>query len=336
MKTATAAVKLIVFMVVTATAGFGVVAVAGNLRFGPADSYSAVFENASGLADGSDVRIAGVPMGKVRSVRLTGDGHALVSFDLSTRRPLSVSSKAAIKYKNLIGDRYLELSEGSGDPSPLPGNRPIPLAQTTPALDLDQVVNGFRPLLQGLDPDQTNRLARSLIQALNGQESGVAQIVEQMGTLANSLADHDQAIGGVIDNFNIVLGTVHARSDQFAQLLTSLQELVGGLNTDSGTITSSLDSIDGLTAQLGDILNGSRDDLGADVAALGQLASNLNANTDTLNLVLAKLPETYRLAGRLAGYGNFVNFFVCGLAIRYGPGPQNTTPMFTAPADRCK
>ncbi|MCU1643023.1 MAG: Mce family protein [Nocardia sp.] len=336
MKTAATAFKLLVFMVVTATAGFGVVAVAGNLRFGPTNTYSAVFENASGLSGGSEVRVAGVPMGKVHSVELTGDGHALVSFDLSTQRPLTTSTRAGIKYKNLIGDRYLDLSEGSGDPTPLPGNRQIPIAQTAPALDLDQVVNGFRPLLQGLDPDQTNRLARSLVQALNGQESGIAQIVEQMGTLANSLADHDHAIGGVIDNFNIVLTTVHARSDQFGQLVTSLEELVRGLNTDSGTITSSLDSMDGLTAQLGDILNGSRKDIGADVAGLGQLASNLNASTDTLNLVLAKLPETYRLAGRLAGYGNFVNFFVCGLAIRYGPGPQNTTPMFTAPADRCK
>lgn len=335
MKTATAAFKLLVFMVVTATAGFGVATVAGNLRFGPNHGYSAVFANASGLSDGSDVRVAGVPMGKVHSVSLIGDGHALVSFDLSTRLPLTTSTRAAVRYKNLIGDRYLEVSEGPGDGTPLRG-KPIPLSQTTPALDLDQVVNGFRPLLQGLDPDQTNRLASSLIQALNGQESGIAQIVEQLGPLANSLADRDRAIGEVIDNFNTVLTTVQKHSDQFGQLLTSLQALVQGLNNDSGTITTSLDSIDGLTAQLGAILNGSRTDIGADVAALQKLAGNLNASTDTLNLVLAKLPETYRLAGRLAGYGNFVNFFVCGLSIRYGPGPQNQTPMFTAPADRCK
>lgn len=336
MKTAAAAFKLLVFMVVTATAGFGVVAVAGNLRFGPTHSYSAVFANASGLSGGSEVRVAGVPMGKVHSVSLIGDGHALVSFDLSTRRPLTTSARAAIKYKNLIGDRYLELSEGPGDSTPLSENRRIPLSQTAPALDLDQVVNGFRPLLQGLDPDQTNRLATSLVQALNGQELGVAQIVEQLGTLANALADRDRAIGGVIDNFNTVLGTVQKHGDQIGQLLTSVQALVQGLNNDSGTMTASLDSIDGLTAQLGDILNGSRAAIGADVAALGRLAGNLNASTDTLNLVLARLPETYRLAGRLTGYGNFVNFFVCGLAIRYGPGPQNQTPMFTAPANRCK
>ncbi|WP_040795842.1 MCE family protein [Nocardia higoensis] len=335
MRMLTTSAKLLTFMVVTTVAGLGVATVAGNMRFGPTTSYSAVFTNASGLSNGSDVRVAGVPLGKVESVRLHDDGHALVTFDLSTRRPLTTATTAAIRYKNLIGDRYLDLSEGEGDSRPLSDGR-IPVSQTTPALDLDQVVNGFRPLLQGLDPEETNRMARSLVQVLNGQHSAVADIVRRAGTITTTLADRDAAIGAVIDNFTVVLNTVQQRGDAFDQLLVSLSQLLEGLDADSAIITSALDRVDGLTAEMSDLLLDSRADLRSDIEGLGHLAAGLNARTDTLNLVLARLPETYRLIGRVAGYGSFVNFFVCGLAIRYGPGVDGQTPMFTSPADRCK
>ncbi|MFZ2175675.1 MAG: mammalian cell entry protein, partial [Rhodococcus sp. (in: high G+C Gram-positive bacteria)] len=86
----------------------------------------------------------------------------------------------------------------------------------------------------------------------------------------------------------------------------------------------------------GEVLTENRPAIAQDVSALGDLAGQLNGKTDTLNLILTKLPENYRLTGRAAGYGNFVNFFVCGLAIKYAQGPGGVTPMFTAPAERCK
>lgn len=326
--------KLLIFVLVTTLTGFGVATVVGNLRFGSSHTYSAIFASASGLGNGEDVRVAGVPMGKVTDVALNSDGTALVSFSLSTERPLTATTEAKIKYKNLIGDRYVDLSQGAFAPQPLDG--PIPLEQTTSALDLDQVVNGFRPLLQGLDPDQTNQLSTSLIQVLNGQEASISTLISQIDTFTNALADRDQAIGQVITNFNTVLGTVNNRQDQFATLVDQLQHLVAGLNDDRDLISRSLGQIDDVTATMGEVLTENRPTIAQDVSALGDLAGQLNAKTDTLNLILSKLPENYRLTGRAAGYGNFVNFFVCGLAIKYAQGPGGVTPMFTAPAERCK
>ncbi|PYE12364.1 phospholipid/cholesterol/gamma-HCH transport system substrate-binding protein [Williamsia limnetica] len=335
MKMTATLVKLGVFIVVTALAGVFVAAVAGNLRFGPSNTYEAVFASASGVESGAEVRIAGVPVGNVEDVALTGDGTALVTFDVATEHRLMSGTRAAIRYKNLIGDRFVELTDGPGSVSPLAG-RPIPVDQTTPALDLDQVVNGFRPLLQGLDPDETNRLSVSLVQILNGQESGVSQLISDLGLLTNTLADHDESIGSVITNFNTVLETVDARSGQLGTMLGSLQSLVKGLSDDRSQITGSLDKIDSLTGELGDLLLDSRPDIKGSVEGLNRLSTNLNASTDTLNLVLSRLPETYRLISRASGYGSFVNFFVCGLAIRYGSEPKDQTPMFLSPAGRCQ
>ncbi len=108
------------------------------------------------------------------------------------------------------------------------------------------------------------------------------------------------------------------------------------LNSDSETITTSLVEVDELTGALAGVLADNRSDITSEISSLGTLASRLNAQTDTLNLVLSKLPETYRLTGRAAGYGSFVNFFVCGLAIKHGSGAGDVSPMFTAPAERCQ
>jgi phospholipid/cholesterol/gamma-HCH transport system substrate-binding protein len=330
----TTSAKLVAFVVLTSITGLGVATVVGNLRFGDTDTYQAIFSDASGLGDGEDVRIGGVPSGKVSGVELQPDGTAMVSFTLDSEHGLTAGTLAAIKYKNLIGDRYLDLAAGQPDPRPL--DEPIPLDRTTAALDIDQVVNGFRPLLQGLDPDQTNRLSSSLVQVLNGQESAIGELVTELGTLAHTVADRDHAIGSVITNFNTTLATVDSKRDNLTLLVDQLQKVVGGLNEDSDTITASLVSIDGLTDALAGVISDNRADLSNEVASLGMLSSRLNAQTDTLNLILTKLPENYRLTGRAAGYGNFVNFFVCGLAVKYGSGQGDVSPMFTAPAERCK
>jgi phospholipid/cholesterol/gamma-HCH transport system substrate-binding protein len=327
-------IKLLIFVLVTSLTGFAVATVVGNMRFGSDRTYQAVFSNASGLGNGEDVKVGGVPMGKVEKVELAEDGTALVSFSLSTERTLTAGTTARIKYKNLIGDRYVELSAGPGAIGAIDG--PIPLEQTTPALDLDQVVNGFRPLLQGLDPDQTNQLSASLIEVLNGQEASLGRLVAQIGTLSNTLADRDQAIGRVVTNFNTVVGTVNNRGDQFSALIDQLQKLVAGLDADREPITNALVNIDRVTDSMSEVLDQNRPAIQQDVVALGNLAGNLNANTDTLNLVLSTLPENYRLISRTASYGSFVNFFLCGLAIRYAPGPGGVSPMFKAPAERCK
>jgi phospholipid/cholesterol/gamma-HCH transport system substrate-binding protein len=334
MSSRSAGIKLVAFVVITSVTGLGVAAVVGNLRFGSTHSYQAVFSNASGLGNGEDVRIGGVPSGKVADVELLSDGTALVSFDVDTDHALGAGTEASVKYKNLIGDRYLDLARGRPDPSPL--TEPIPLDRTTPALDLDQVVNGFRPLLQGLDPDQTNRLSSSLVEVLNGQESAIGNLVSELGSLTNTLADRDAAIGSVITNFNTTLAAVDGRGDTLKLLVDRLTDVAGGLNGDSETIAGSLVKIDDLTAAFSDVLTDNRPRLRPEIESLGVLASRLNAQTDTLDLVLSKLPETYRLIGRASGYGNFVNFFVCGLAVKYGSGAGDVSPMFTAPAERCK
>ena len=143
---------------------FGLYAVFGQLRFGEkAHTYTAAFTNVTGLETGDFVRIAGVEVGKVKKVcDLAPDTTALVEFTADDSVVLTEGSRAVIRYDDLIGGRYLALEEGAGGTKKLNPGDTIPLARTSPALDLDALIGGFRPLFRALDPGSGKCVVRTV------------------------------------------------------------------------------------------------------------------------------------------------------------------------------
>ena len=185
---------------------FVLVTVFGQFRFDASSIYSAVFSNVSGLKGGNFVRIAGVEVGKVRNMTLHKDGTVTVEFAIDKDLTLTEGTKAAVRYENLIGDRYLSLEEGPGSVRKLQAGQTIPLERTSPALDVDALLGGFRPLFRALDPDQVNALSGELLRVFQGQGGTISSVLSQTSALTSTLAGRDQLIGEVITNLNTVLG----------------------------------------------------------------------------------------------------------------------------------
>jgi phospholipid/cholesterol/gamma-HCH transport system substrate-binding protein len=235
------ALRLAVFLAVCALGVFGLYAVFGQLRFGEkTHTYKAAFTNVTGLEKNDFVRIAGVEVGQVKSVAIQPDTTALVEFTADDSVVLTEGSRAVIRYDDLIGGRYLALEEGAGGTTKLNPGDTIPLARTSPALDLDALIGGFRPLFSALDPDQVNALSGQLIQAFEGQGGTIGSFLNQTAALTNTLADRDQLIGEVIVNLNTVLGSLGDQSDQFSKAIDSLAELVEGLEARKAEISNGL------------------------------------------------------------------------------------------------
>jgi hypothetical protein len=143
-----------------------IVVVFGQVRFDRTNTYSAEFSNASGLRAGQFVRASGVEVGKVKKVDLVeGDKRIRVDFSVDRSVQLYQSTTAEIRYQDLIGNRYLEVSRGTGEGAEraLPPGGFIPLSRTEPALDLDALIGGFKPLFRALDPQKVNTIASSII-----------------------------------------------------------------------------------------------------------------------------------------------------------------------------
>jgi phospholipid/cholesterol/gamma-HCH transport system substrate-binding protein len=313
--------RFLVFFSVCALALFGVVVIFGQLRFDDQENYSADFTNVSGLQPGDFVRIAGVEVGKVNSIDLRKDNIAVVNFTLDTSVTVTNGTKAAVRYENLIGDRYMALEDGAGSISPVASGYTIPVDRTSPALDLDALLGGFRPLFRALDPAQVNDLTGQLISVFQGQGGTIASVLAQTAELTNTLADRDALIGNVVDNLNTVLGTVTARNQEFSQGVDKLQQLVSGLSARSPDLGQAVTNIDAAAGTVTDLLAQARPPVKDVVIQTDRTAGQIDSDRAYVDNLLAKLPDTYQILGRQGLYGDFFSFYLCDAVLKVN-GPD--------------
>jgi phospholipid/cholesterol/gamma-HCH transport system substrate-binding protein len=312
-----AGVKLLIFTIVSAIVTGLLAAIMGNIGFGSGREYQAIFSSASMLEKGDDVRVAGVSVGEVKRVEHYERNHALVTFRVKADVPLTTASRAEVRFLNLVGDRYLALEAGrDGDAEPLEEDQPLPMSQTSPALDLTTLFNGFKPLFQALKPEDVNELSLNLVQVLQGEGGTVQGLLQKTASLTTTLADRDELIGSVIDNLTTTLQTVDSRSEQLTSLVTELKGWMRDLARDRDTIGSSLSSISDLTVAVADLLRDGRPLLKADVAELRELAALLTNRQGRANVVelLDRLPESMTDQTRTGTYGSWYSYYLCGFS----------------------
>ncbi|GAA3433416.1 hypothetical protein GCM10018954_030190 [Kutzneria kofuensis] len=303
--------KLIIFMVITVLATSLLALTIANIDLRSASDYSARFSDVTSLNVGDDVRIAGVRVGSVDGIQVVDRRQAQVSFSIDGGHKLPASVTATIKYRNLVGQRYIALEPGAGDPNAvLPAGGTIPLDHTKPALDLTVLFNGFKPLFQALSPDDVNKLSYEIIQVLQGEGGTIDSLLAHTASLTSTIADKDQVIGQVIDNLNSVLDTVNAHGDQLSTLISQLQQLVTGFAQERKPIGDSIAALGDLADSTAGLLQQGRQPLKDDIAQLGSLSKNLGDN-DLLNQFLQTLPGKVETITRTATYGSWFNFFLC-------------------------
>ncbi len=324
--------KLLIFVAVTlfATAMLGLTI--ANYS-GGGKTFKARFSDVTSLNTGDEIRIAGVRVGKVTKVAVVDHDQAEVSFQLNDRDWLPASTTAAIRYRNLVGQRYIALEQGSGQQGHKlnPGGT-IPLERTRPALNLTTLFNGFRPLFQTLSADDVNKLSYEIIQVFQGESGTITELVANTASLTNKIADKDQVIGEIVKNLNDVLAAVNSRDGQLNDLIVNTEALVSGLNAERGTIGSAVQSLGNLASSTSDLLVPVRPTLQGSIAGLNQLTGELNSRKDEVNQALANLPVKMEKLGRAGSYGSWFQFYLCGIDIVAGPGDPNLTPEFNIPA----
>ncbi len=306
-----AAIRLAIFTSVCALAIFSMVMVYGQLRFDNDRSYRAAFTNVSGLKDGDFVRIAGVEVGKVEHLAMNDAHEVLVDFTADETVVLTEGTRAVIRFDNLIGGRYLELQEGAGGLKRLAPGATIPPDRTAPALDLDAVIGGFRPLFRALEPDQVNALTGQLIAAVQGQGPTINSFLASTATLTSTLADRDQLIGQVITNLNTVLGSLADQSGQFAKAVDSLSQLVHGLAARKSDLVNAIAHTNAAASSVADALEEARPPLAETVHQTDRTAGNVLADHEYLDHIINTLPDTYQILGRQGIYGDFFTFYIC-------------------------
>ena len=282
---------------------------------GTTHGYHAIFGGAdgvSGLRTGDTVKSSGVAVGKVTGERLVDAQHVDVTFTANERQTLTTNTWAMVRYANLLGQRFLALTQSGPGGQPLRYGATIPQSQTQPALSLTALFNGFRPLFNGLSPQQVNELSSEIIAVLQGQGQGLEDLIKTTADLTGNLAQRDATFNQILDSLTSLLTTVSHHDDEVAAVLDSVHALTAALHAEGPGILDSLSSVNSLIGSVGGVLGKLEvHNLPGDVADLNAITGTVAANSGTLDTLVGGFVQAFGDFARVSQNGNWVNIYPC-------------------------
>ena len=271
------------------------------------------------------------------TIKLNPDNTVDVSFDVAKRYQLYTSTRAVVRYENLVGDRYLEITSGPGELRKISPGSTLPRENTQPALDLDALLGGLRPVLKGLDGAKINEVSSAVMELLQGQGGALSNLLSTTSAFTQNLAARDQLIGEVINNLNTVLGTVDEKGAQFDASVDQLQKLLTGLAQGRDPIAGAIPPLASAENDLTDMLQQSRRPIQGVIENARPFAQRFDERKADVNKVIEPLAENYLRLNALGAYGSFFNIFYCSTRLKInGPAGSDILVPFGGPPDPSK
>ena len=287
-----------------------------------ARSFTAEFTDVSGLRVGDDVKVAGVRVGRVSSIEVAGRG-AEVGFELADEQPILTTTRVVMRYQNLIGQRYLALEQGPRRGPELEAGTTIPVERTSPGFDLTELLNGFRPLFEVLEPADVNALATSVVKVLQGEGGTVEQLLRQTTRLSTFVADRDDLIGSVLGGLTPVLMDLEAQDEQFTGAVADLRTLMSGLARERRSIGASIDGVGSLVEATTGLLDEARAPAVETARQLRAAARRRAGSRDERGAAVESFDGTMGVLARATSYENALNIYLCSFVLSIGPAALN-------------
>jgi phospholipid/cholesterol/gamma-HCH transport system substrate-binding protein len=311
----TTLLKVGAFTVASVIMTIGLAMKIGNFGFFN-DRYSveAEFENASGVFRGDSVKLAGVDVGRVTETRIE-DGKAVVTFDVDRELPLTTEARVGIRWRNVIGLRFLYLF-------PLPGGRPleegdrIPLSQTDEAGDIGEFLNHLGPILRAIDPEKANAFLRSMNTALSGGELAVRSLITEGSVLAQGLGDMDEEIKSLISSSDQILGAYASQEDSIGRIIDDLDIVTGNLATMTDEINSLVVNLAVVQQELERLLETNRGNIDATLSNLLIFTRMLADHRVMLERTLCSLPSGVTPYDQTSSWGEWFNVRIVRLVFK--------------------
>lgn len=281
---------------------------------GPTYSYSAIFSDASGMAPGDDVRVAGVRVGRVDRVSLQGTA-AKVQFRVQRSQKLYGNTVASVTYQSIIGQRYLGLAQGAGDNHDiLPNHGQIPVERTNPSLDVSYMLNGFEPLFAELDPEQVDNISNATVLALQGNKASMLTLITQASQMAETFAGPDEVLSALIINLDRLLTDLAKQSINMENMIRQSRDTMVRLANHREPLVDSVGSINATMARLSTIVDNISPDLEEFIARQpGLLNYGVNDGRERFAYMAANLPYVLQGLSRVTQSGTYSDAYACEL-----------------------
>ncbi|MEA2449792.1 MAG: phospholipid/cholesterol/gamma-HCH transport system substrate-binding protein, partial [Thermoleophilaceae bacterium] len=232
------------------------------------------FPEATTLAEQADVRISGVPVGKVQSKQL-GDNLTEAVLRIDPRyAPLPADTRAVLRQKTLLGETYVELTPGTRNGPTIPDGHALPQGQVAKTVQLDEIFRAFDPKTRiafrtwlqdqgrafgGRSRDLNNALGNltpfeqdttTILQILDEQQGDVRRLVSNTGTVFNALTQRGTQLRSLIENSNRVFATTASRNQRLQEIFTILPTFLQESRATTTRVTAFAQNANPLITQL--------------------------------------------------------------------------------------
>ena len=282
----------------------------GNIKLFE-DNYelTATFDDVTGLLPNDNVKVAGVPVGKVTGISID-KGRAKVTFTVKDEVKVPSDSTAAVRWRNLLGQRYLYLYPGESATTLRDGGE---VPETQSVVDLGELFNRLGPIVKAMEPEKVNQFLDTITAALDGNEVKLQQAIADLATLTEGLASRDDAIGRLIENANVVTGAIDARDAQIRTVLDNLLEVTTTFSEHADVLDQATVELSSFSRDFGALLDNNTAQIDNTIANLRTIVDLVREKLPTLDRALGNLDDGSRAIFRSAMYGEWLNQTIpCG------------------------
>lgn len=298
------AAKLLVYAAVCLVVLAGLVARLGNVDFfADRTGYEAAMPDVTGLLPNDDVKIAGVTVGKVTGISVER-GRAIVAFEVDDEVELATDTRIGVRWRSVLGQKYLYLYPGEGSRTLEPGGQ-LPPEQVVDAADVGAFLNAIGPILRAIDPAKANAFIQAFNEALDDNEAEVRALLDDTGTVATELGGADQEIGSLIEDLDTVVGGLAERDADLQTVVSRFSTLAGGLADNNDDLQLLVERFAEVQAQLDELVSDNRGNLDATIEDLVTIAEVLGEHRDDLDRSLATLPDGLAVYDKISSYGQW-------------------------------
>ncbi|MBV8560730.1 MAG: MCE family protein [Acidimicrobiia bacterium] len=319
-------IKLVAFFAVCSLFTAYLAFTIGNIHlFQHTYKLSATFDDATGLLTDDNVKVAGVVVGKVDSVKID-QGRAKVEFSVKDSVKVPTDSQAAIRWRNLIGQRYLYLYPGTASTVLQNGNS---VTNTRSVVDVGELFNRLGPILQAIDPQQVNTFLDAIVQGLDGNTDKVRQSIDDLAVVAESLGSRDAQIGRLVDNVNTVAGAINDRDAQIRTVLDNLVLIAQTFSQNTGVLNDAVTQLGDFSDNFGTLLANNQNQINDIIANLNTILDEVKVKLPVLDSTLGGLDTAAKTLFNASRYGEWLNQVIpCG-ALLNGPIVPVSNPCVT-------
>jgi phospholipid/cholesterol/gamma-HCH transport system substrate-binding protein len=327
--------KVIVFTIVCLafTVALGV-KLANSRLFADTYDMRAEFEDATGVMKGDAVKIAGVDVGRVTGTEIK-DGKAILTFNIDKGIQLPTDSEVAIRWRNVLGQRFVYVYPGDDDEVWDEGDT-VPLSHTNDVADIGEFLNRVGPILKAIDPEQANAFLDAVNTALASNEENVRALLDAGASLASDLSERDGHIARTIGNADTIMEAFASQDDQIASIIDDLDDVSGVLARRTDDVNRLVTNFADVQDQLDELLATSSSNIDATIGSLDSVTSALASNEKNLVRTLRSTPGGVSNYFQTTAWGEWFNVRIVELGLQDGESNDLVSQRENEDMQRCE